>query len=135
MPRRPPSQREAAPAAPARRPPPPPLGVRRRSPRSLEHALASVVTGLRPPTTLARVQECWGRAAGAAVARECEPVQERGGVVTLRCSSSAWANELELLAPELLERLNGELGEGLAHPPLRGLRFVAGGRSCEAAGR
>ena len=42
------------------------------------------------------------------------PVRSRsdGGKLTFNCRSAAWAQELELLAPELLERLNGALAEG-----------------------
>ena len=31
---------------------------------------------------------------------------ERGGVLTVSCSASVWAHELDLMAPAILERLN-----------------------------
>jgi predicted nucleic acid-binding Zn ribbon protein len=43
-------------------------------------------------------------------------------VVTVACRSSVWANELELLGPELLEKVNAALGE----PAVGQLRFKAG---------
>jgi predicted nucleic acid-binding Zn ribbon protein len=48
-------------------------------------------------------------------------------VVTIACRSSVWAQELELLAPDLLEKLRAALGGPSGAPPLRGLRFVVGG--------
>lgn len=96
--------------------------MRRRAPRSLSFALASVTSGLEPATGIARVQGCWADAVGEAVNAEAQPVSERGGVVTVACRSSVWAQELELLAPDLLEKLNAALGDR----PLRQLRFKAG---------
>jgi hypothetical protein len=52
-------------------------------------------------------------------------VSERDGVVTVACASAVWAAELELLGPELLERLNGRLGEAETALVSR-LRFVVG---------
>jgi predicted nucleic acid-binding Zn ribbon protein len=37
-------------------------------------------------------------------------VAEREGVVTVTCEAAVWAAELELLAAELVPRLNGLLG-------------------------
>jgi predicted nucleic acid-binding Zn ribbon protein len=101
--------------------------MRRLAPRSLSAALGHVTAGLAPATTLARVQAVWTGTAGAMVASEAEPVSERDGVVTVACRSSVWAQELELLAPDLLERLREALASPAGAPPLRGLRFVVGG--------
>jgi predicted nucleic acid-binding Zn ribbon protein len=82
-----------------------------------------------PKTPLAAVQAAWPRAAGDAVARESEPVAERDGVVTIACHSATWAQELDLMQAELLERLNAELDPGdsprLASQPVSRLRFTA----------
>jgi predicted nucleic acid-binding Zn ribbon protein len=83
---------------------------------------------LAPPTALARVQGRWAEVAGEAVAAESEPVSERDGVVTIRCSSAVWANELQLLSEDLLGRLNSALAGASEKGPVRGLRFVSGGR-------
>jgi predicted nucleic acid-binding Zn ribbon protein len=96
--------------------------MRRRAPRALSFALAKVTAGLEPATTLARVQGCWADAVGDVVSTEAEPVSERDGVVTVACRSSVWAQELELLGPELLEKVNRALGDG----PVAQLRFKAG---------
>jgi predicted nucleic acid-binding Zn ribbon protein len=74
------------------------------------------------------VQEAWPRVAGAAVATEAAPVAERGGLVTIACRSATWAQELDLLQRELLERLNAavlEADRDRAEPPILRLRFTA----------
>ncbi len=102
----------------------------RRSPRPLAAALHSARVHAEPLTLLAAAQSAWPAAAGARVAVEAEPVAERNGVLTIACRSATWAQELDLLQPELLERLNRELAEaGRAggEPPVRALRFTADG--------
>lgn len=85
--------------------------MRRRAPRALSFALERVTAGLEPATTLARVQGCWADAVGEGLARVSRPVAEHDGVVTLACEDAMWANELELLAPDLLEKLHAALGD------------------------
>jgi predicted nucleic acid-binding Zn ribbon protein len=65
---------------------------------------------LSPATTLARVQEIWETATGAAIAASARPTGEREGVLTVSCEAAVWAQELELIAPELIPRLNAALG-------------------------
>ena len=52
----------------------------------------------------------WPAVVGAAVAAEATPITERGGTLTVACRSSVWAQELDLMAPELVVRLNAQLG-------------------------
>jgi predicted nucleic acid-binding Zn ribbon protein len=99
-----------------------------RGPRRLGAALGPATRRSRPRTLLAAVQEAWPRAAGEAVATEASPVAERQGLVTVACRSATWAQELDLLQSELLERLNAAICE--ADPegppaPVSGLRFTA----------
>jgi predicted nucleic acid-binding Zn ribbon protein len=91
------------------------MSPERRAPRPLARALDGFTAELAPTTTLARVQGCWGEAVGGAIATAANPVAEREGVLTVRCESAVWAQELELMAGELLGRLNGALGEDLLH--------------------
>jgi predicted nucleic acid-binding Zn ribbon protein len=100
--------------------------VRRTAPRRLGVALADLSERLAPATTLARVQARWPDAAGPAVAAEAEPVSERDGVVTIACRSSVWAQELDLLGPALVARLNELLEASVTGGPVRGLRTVVG---------
>jgi predicted nucleic acid-binding Zn ribbon protein len=95
----------------------------RAAPRPLALALEDLRDRLAPATPLAAVQRAWADAAGPAVAREARPVSERGGVVTVACRSAVWAQELDLLAPTILEGLNARL-DGVE---VRSLRCVATG--------
>jgi predicted nucleic acid-binding Zn ribbon protein len=96
--------------------------MRRRAPRSLATALAQVTAGLEPATTLGRVQGCWADVAGELIASVAQPVSERDGVVTVACESAVWAQELDLLAPDLIEKLDGALQDSR----VRELRFKTG---------
>jgi predicted nucleic acid-binding Zn ribbon protein len=99
--------------------------VRRPAPRPLSVALEQVARAAAPATLLARVQAAWPEVAGRAVAAAAAPVAEREGVVTVACESAVWASELELLAPDLLGRLNGSVGGEEAGRVTR-LWFVVG---------
>jgi predicted nucleic acid-binding Zn ribbon protein len=83
----------------------------RPAPRPLASALAQLTGALAPASTLARVQQVWPRAAGEAIAACARPTAEREGVLTLSCEAAVWAQELDLMAGELIARLNSELGE------------------------
>ena len=100
--------------------------MRRLAPRRLDAALAQLTADLAPATTLARVQAAWPGTVGAAIAAEAEPVSERDGVVTVACRSAVWAQELELMGPDLVSRLNSALGDPAGAAPVRRLRAVAG---------
>ena len=101
--------------------------MRRTHPRPLSAALERVTAGLEPATTLARVQGAWAEAAGDTVAEEAQPASERGGAVTIACRSAVWAQELSLLGPDLVERLNDALDAPPERPIVRSLRFVVRG--------
>ncbi|HEX3693592.1 MAG TPA: DUF721 domain-containing protein [Solirubrobacteraceae bacterium] len=82
----------------------------RRAPRPFSQALAGLTAALEPPTVLARAQGAWPDAVGERVAAVARPIAERDGVLTVICSDSVWAAELEMM-PELVERLNAVLGQ------------------------
>ncbi len=82
----------------------------RRRPRSLALALDGVRSELAPQTLLADVQAVWAGAVGPVIAAQAQPVSERAGALTVSCSASVWAQELDLMAPTIIERLNGLLG-------------------------
>lgn len=83
--------------------------MRRRAPRPASHAFERMAAEWAPATALAAIQRAWPEAVGDAVARESEPVSERGGVVTISCRSAVWAQELDLMGPDLIGRLNAVL--------------------------
>lgn len=96
----------------------------RRGPRRIGAALRDARAASAPETLLAGVQAAWLDVAGERVATEARPVFERDGVVTVACRKATWAQELDLLGPALLERLNaapGVAGRGR----VAGLRFTA----------
>ena len=88
----------------------------RRSPRRLMATLDQMRDELAPGTLLAEVQRTWRDAVGAVIAVEARPTRERGGVVTVSCSSSVWAQELDLMAPAIIERLNQRLAANANAP-------------------
>jgi predicted nucleic acid-binding Zn ribbon protein len=75
----------------------------RLAPRPLSHALTQA-------STLAHVQEVWAGVAGPALAAAARPTAERDGVLSVTCEASVWAQELDLMSAELIERLNASLG-------------------------
>jgi predicted nucleic acid-binding Zn ribbon protein len=95
--------------------------MRRRSPRPLTEALDRLATTVAPQTPLARVQAVWSEAVGAAVAENAEPLRERGGVLTVYCRQSVWAQEVALMGVELTARINAALGD----PLVREIRTTA----------
>jgi predicted nucleic acid-binding Zn ribbon protein len=89
--------------------------VSRLAPRPLSLALEGLTAELAPVSVLARVQKEWEPAVGPAVAAAATPAAERDGLLTITCSAAVWAQELDLMAGELLARLNTALGEELLH--------------------
>jgi predicted nucleic acid-binding Zn ribbon protein len=100
--------------------------MRRLAPRPIGAALEGALGTARPAGLLAAVQAAWRQAAGAALADAATPVSERDGVVTVACDAAVWAQELELLGAELLDRLNARLEAGGEPGRVERLRFVVG---------
>jgi predicted nucleic acid-binding Zn ribbon protein len=84
---------------------------RRSAPRPAGSALRAALERAAPKTPLAALQAAWGEAVGERIAAVTSPVSERGGEVTVSCSDSVWAQELDLMQAQLLERLRDRLGE------------------------
>jgi predicted nucleic acid-binding Zn ribbon protein len=55
----------------------------------------------------------WPELVGSEIGEHCKPEGLEAGLLTLRASSTAWAANLTLLAPQLVRRLTEELGEGV----------------------
>lgn len=83
----------------------------RRQPRPASQAVQQFVAGLRPATSLDEIQVIWAAAAGDEVAAQATPTGAAGGVLTVTCTSAVWAQELDLLAPGIVARVNAALGE------------------------
>jgi predicted nucleic acid-binding Zn ribbon protein len=95
--------------------------VKRRAPRPVGFALDGLTERLSPPTVLADVVRVWPGAVGEVVAAQAEPTAERDGVVTVSCAAAVWAQELDLMGPEIVGRLNAALGSDV----VRSLRCQA----------
>ena len=68
-------------------------------------------SGSRDVVPLARLTTAWPAAVGDAIARNAWPLRiARDGTLHVATSSATWANELTLLADEILERLRERLG-------------------------
>jgi predicted nucleic acid-binding Zn ribbon protein len=84
--------------------------TRRRAPRPMSQAVAALAGRLAPQTLLADVQRVWPAAVGEAIAARATPTGERDGVLIVTCEAAVWAQELDLMGPELVARLNSFLG-------------------------
>ncbi len=87
-----------------------------RDPLPLGAAISRLVTerGWETPAAVGGVTGRWPQIVGEDLAKHCEPqgYAEQERVLTVRCDSTAWATQLRLLAPQLVARLNADLGHG-----------------------
>ncbi|MEV6650135.1 DciA family protein [Streptomyces sp. NPDC051219] len=89
-----------------------------RDPLQLGAALERLKTerGWEMPMAVGGVMGRWPEIVGDDLAKHCVPLRydddpaER--VLTVQCDSTAWATQLRLLAPQLVARLNADLGQG-----------------------
>jgi predicted nucleic acid-binding Zn ribbon protein len=84
---------------------------RRRAPRQAAAAIRAARDRAAPQTGLAAVQTAWAGVVGERLAAAATPVSERAGTLTIECVDAVWAQELDLMQAQLLERLREELGE------------------------
>ncbi|WP_031511224.1 DUF721 domain-containing protein [Streptomyces megasporus] len=93
-------------------------GARRdgRDPLPLGAAIERLKTerGWEMPMAVGGVMGRWPDLVGPDLARHCVPqsYDERERVLSVRCDSTAWATQVRLLAPQLVARLNADLGPG-----------------------
>lgn len=85
--------------------------TRRRAPRPASSGLRAALGQAAPKTRLAAVQVAWDGLVGERIAAVARPLSERGGEVLVGCSDSVWAQELDLMQEQLLQRLREQLGE------------------------
>src|SRR5262249_44182743 len=97
------------------------VSLNRRDPRPIGTAIGALAQTLAPMTLLASVQRVWPEAVGATIAAVAYPTAAREGTLIVSCESAVWAQELELMGPELVAKLNDRL-EGA---PVAGVRCQA----------
>ncbi|WP_367130030.1 MULTISPECIES: DUF721 domain-containing protein [Streptomyces] len=87
-----------------------------RDPLPLGAAINRLITerGWEKPAAVGGVMGRWPQIVGDALALHCTPqtFDEDSHVLTVQCDSTAWATQLRLLAPQLVARLNDDLGQG-----------------------
>ncbi len=83
----------------------------RRAPRPAAAAFRAARDRVAPQTGLAAVQSAWRETVGEQLAAVAEPVSERDGTLTVVCGDAVWAQELDLMQGQLLERLRAALGD------------------------
>jgi len=75
--------------------------------------MEDLLAQLEPQTLLAGVQRVWPGVVGETIAAEATPTSARGGTLTITCRSAVWAQELDLMGPDLVARLNTALSTDL----------------------
>ena len=93
--------------------------TRRPAPRPAAAAFRLALGRAAPKTPLAAVQSAWAEVVGERVAAAAHPISERDGIVTVACSDSVWAEELDLMQ----EQVQAALRERLGATAPRSLRF------------
>lgn len=85
-----------------------------RDPQPLTTALSRLLAqrGWEVDIAVHAVMARWVELVGSEVAAHCEPERYADGELTVRTDSTTWATQIRLLAPQLVRRLNTELGDG-----------------------
>ncbi|MFE0099266.1 DUF721 domain-containing protein [Streptomyces sp. NPDC059009] len=87
-----------------------------RDPLPLGSAINRLITerGWETPAAVGGVMGRWPQIVGEDLARHCVPQKydEDDRVLTVQCDSTVWATQLRLMAPQLVARLNEDLGHG-----------------------
>ena len=107
-------------------------------PARIVGALASlaVAWGMENPLESARIVARWDQIVGLEVAAKCRPTSLKAGVLRVRTDSPAWASEFRFLSPQVIGRINAELGGTVVReikpwvgPPVKDNRNRHEGRS------
>ena len=69
--------------------------------------------GWRSPVAVGSVLSRWDEIVGADIAAHCVPESFDADTVLVRCDSTAWATQLRLITPQVLQRFEVELGPGV----------------------
>jgi predicted nucleic acid-binding Zn ribbon protein len=112
---------------------------RRDDPQRLGYAIGGLLDdhGWQQRAAIGSVFGRWGEIVGPELAAHTQPDAFADGELAVTADSTAWATQVRLLAPQLVRRLNAELGDGTvrrvwvrgpAPPRQRGGWRVPGGR-------
>jgi hypothetical protein len=97
---------------------------RRKAPEPIASTLGSIIDQLDAEGHFAivRLVQAWPEVVGEAIARRTEIVELKFHVALVKVSGAMWIQELNLLKPQILERLAARIGADA----VRDLRFVQG---------
>lgn len=97
--------------------------MRRGNERKISGAISRLAAEIAPTDPLAQIAAQWPSVVGDAISRESKPESISASTLTISCSSSVWAQELELLSRSIIK----SLGEQLPQVPIDKLRCVVTG--------
>lgn len=86
----------------------------RRDPQTLSSVLSAMVTmqGWEHQLTVGSISARWEELVGGPIAQNTKPESYEDGVLHVRARSTTWATQLRWMADEMVQKLNGVLGEG-----------------------
>lgn len=86
-----------------------------RDPKSLDAVMNRLVAGRgwKEPIAVGSVLGKWPEIVGPEIAAHCVPENFEGTVVRVRTDSTAWSTQLRLLVPQILAKIDAELGRGI----------------------
>ncbi|MFF1531102.1 DUF721 domain-containing protein [Cellulomonas sp. NPDC058312] len=90
-------------------------GAHARDPQTVSSTMASLFRdrGWVQEVSVGGVVGRWRDVVGDQIADHCTPETFAEGVLVVRTDSSAWAQQLKMLAPQLVRRLSEDVGEGV----------------------
>ncbi len=86
-----------------------------RDPLGLGKVVGRLVAerGWTSPVAVGSVMAQWATLVGQDISAHCTPESFENTTLHVRCDSTAWATQLRLLSPSLLEKFRVELGDGV----------------------
>lgn len=90
-------------------------GKSARDPKDLTFVMETMMNarGWKEPVAVSSVLSRWDDLMGSYFADHVKPEGFHDGVVTVRCSTTAWATQVKLMRGEILQTFARELGEGI----------------------
>ena len=94
--------------------------MRRGRERPIADAVMRLAESLAPQTPLSKVERAWPTVVGHALAAHSKPASLKGSLLTVECSGSVYAQELELQSRRVVAKLSEELSDEVVEK----IRFV-----------
>lgn len=78
--------------------------------------------GIKKQIKKANVLNDWAEIVGPKIAKETRAEHVRGAILFVNCSGPVWAQQLELLKPEIMKKVRAAVGPGI----IMDIRFRTG---------